>query len=363
MMIRCRKCFRKYEDYEPECPKCGTINERDVDKKDKVTFKFIEKTCNFCGSKKNPYYGTCRVCGNEIKDHKETIDKRLFRSIVDQAYEKEGLLDTSGLKESFDISDWLPTRDFKYGVVGEKSMIWFIGVLGSLFAMFLVGSSSEMDLLVLLIVVGLPILLGSFLFGVYHRKEYIDFNYSHDKKLFINWMKKNDMERDMHSRYSAYLTELSFIELSFNENLESIRFVAKTEAELKTKDLTIDIREYEDEILLKTYLYLLSSKYKLPVKVVLAEEEKEDISVEKPIITYIRIERSVKEADKELMNFRKVYMDGLKDDYDLTYGQTAFGALMVIKSRDKDQLKLDLNRDPYIESGIIEAKLDQWDIK
>jgi len=367
MQIRCRKCFKKFEDYEPECPRCGALNEKRYKRKDNVEkeskkARFFDSTCNFCGHKKTVFLSACRGCGNEISEHKEIRDENEFIQSVNHIFKKDGLINCNSLKDSnVNLEDWVPASNYKYGVPVDKSVTLFIGGFIIFIIIMMLGHSSVLNFLLIAIFLGLPAMAGVYYFSVNHKSEYLEFSYDVDKKLFINWMKKNDMERDIHSRYAAYIEELSYIEIKQSESLDSIRFIGKEEAKLKSKDIVIDLEYYEDDQGFKGYLIMLAYKFKVPINIITTRaEESLDCENEQPYRMYIRLEKTIKKADETLLNHRSIYFKSLAKNYELLHGETKSGALMTIKSNDYEKLLEDLNRDPFVENGIIEVSVEEW---
>ena len=367
MQIRCRKCFKKFENYEPECPRCGALNEKRYKRKENVEkeskkLRFFDSTCNFCGHKKMMFMSTCRGCGNEISEHEELKDENEFIQSVNHIFDKDGLLDIHLLKDSnFNLEDWVPARNYKYGVPVDKSATLFIGGFIIFIVIMMLGHRSMVDFLLITLFLGLPAMAGVYYFSVNHKSEYLEFSYDVDKKLFINWMKKNDMERDIHSRYAAYIEELSYIEIKQSESIDSIRFIGKEEAKLKSKDIVIDLEYFEDDQGFKGYLIMLAYKFKVPINIIMTHsEETSECENEQPYKTYIRFEETLKEADETLINHRLVYFKSLNRTYELVHGRTKTGAMMTIKSNDYEKMIVDLNKDPFVENGIIQSSIEEW---
>lgn len=95
MTIRCKRCFKVYDDLDYECPRCKKINDTDYSKrmnKEKKQLAELIKIkkryqCTFCGTKKHMENGTCSFCGSDkIVPANEMIDSDRIDELVDAVY-------------------------------------------------------------------------------------------------------------------------------------------------------------------------------------------------------------------------------------------------------------------------------------
>lgn len=367
MKIRCSKCFKKYDDREGECPRCGTINDRKYDVQDveekATTKKARGKTCAYCGSQVKMFQQDCPLCGNSNFGKSSNTNPDRMTELACEAFESSGLLSTGQLDDtSMDFNEWQMSFNYKFGTrVGRGTVKW-IGYFLLIVFILAVSSWDPVSILLLMIFIGAPCVLLINYFSENWFSEYINiYRDSLQNKINIVYMVPIQGRNYNREQYSADSNNLKHIEIVIGESIEGVRFIAKENSNIHMKDYYIDVKVFEDQDKFKAVMMLLSKRCKFPVYIVRKNEVKEEvISVEKQ---YVRLDKIIIEPDESVIREHDDFISFMKKHYDIIEGQLGDGRLTLIKSDDYDKMIREMNQDPLITNGYVKAEIMEWQIK
>lgn len=342
MKVKCKSCFKIYDDKQGACPECGKINEP-LNKK---------KACLFCGHRISLFKEACDVCGNGKIDRVSVQNKeRMLVDVVDDAYGLSGTLNTKYLDDTMlDIDNWSMSYNYKFGEKANKQMIQIFGyVLLGLFILA-IGDSKIKDIMIGVLVIGVPVGLLIHLLSDRFYMSYVNIYQDNIKEtVMFHHRLSNENGHYKGSKFFAYIDDLSSIELIHNEALESIRFVAKQESDVNTYKLRV--KGFEDVKALKTVLFLLSKKHDLPIIIIHQSGNIETDSI------FARYDRTIIEPDIETIHAHQEFMEMFKTKYSVKYVDLEGRSVMVIQTERPDQMKIDMYKDPLITKGYVEIEL------
>lgn len=273
-MIKCKRCFKKYDASEDACPRCGKINEyederefqRDTVKDHEHSIEIENKghyTCSFCGRKSKKNTKPCENCGNghygQVDDQLNFSSRHLM-DMIDDYHESTGMVNFSDYErkvKSYNIpyDQWKFPKRFSAGTLmtGKQILFMFVPLL------FLNLEIFEHKMVWILL--PLVFLLGWFLLIRFFRDNFITkdlvFEYASDKIKITH-------SKDKKKKFTLNVSELKAIHVDvLDHKIVKIAFEHKAGVKVKDVDYSIDTSKYLATDYMKYILFIMCHRYDL----------------------------------------------------------------------------------------------------
>jgi uncharacterized membrane protein/phage FluMu protein Com len=380
MRVRCRKCLKKYDDCEVECPRCGAINDRDYSKqslyqeirvegkKSNLTVaQFKRYQCGFCGELALFEGLDCLHCGssNIIGKTDEThMDGEAFDELIDKLFESDGLVDLSSIRlleseKDHPIHQWELPYNSKYGSLYDKISVLLLGGTALFIAILMLGSGNGTTILILLILLGIPSGVSLTYMTNYLYSDEIRFSGGlSNQSLKIIWHSRAENARYRSSLYEAKIDDINYIEIDLDEKINGLRFVAKANVNMTSRDFYIDTRAYDNDDAFKRMIVLLALRkdFRLSIK-------RKGIKLEKKesLETYIRQDKFLREPSQLEYKEHQMWIAVFKDRYECEFGYLEDDSLLMIFKMTKSEKNAGvINKDPFITEGVVDTNIMKW---
>jgi len=293
-MIKCKRCFKSYDGLDPECPRCGKINEQDdlsmglTEEKKKFTFSQFK--CSFCGKILLNNQTNCSACMSSSyvnkKKNPTLISPRRLDEIIYEIFRtshgKVDMLDIFKKLEllNFDIDNWQAPFAYEYGtkVTTKKALFTVITSFSiSLVSIFFRrGEWSDSIGLFLVLIMTAAI---SFMFKRKSLAEGVSISKlsSHDEASITNFTRnKKNVPKDIFKLWSFDLKSVCLIYK--DEFLYAINFVDFVDG--KKRNHRVDTLAFDKSMEFLRLILLFCLKYNIDLytEVLSKESNIENIS-------------------------------------------------------------------------------------
>ncbi|MBI9010724.1 MAG: hypothetical protein JEZ08_00725 [Clostridiales bacterium] len=387
MKIRCRRCFKVYDDLECECPRCKKINDRDYTKKTKVVFsktvsdykmgfsKLIERNkkyhCSFCGTKMHAETGSCNFCGsNKIIRINENINglKDKIDELVDAVFLKH-MSQTDAeqhLKETIEtIGEWHSPDKFKFGKRYDLLnfyIAYFIFCLVLFFYIVANVSGPLAQIVLLTLIVAPTYLLIKPLQRIMHSESLNLFGQNSFTDSEITFSERPEAARDKYETYQIDTSDLTCIIITMSGNkISKLRFISKPDANKKQLDYEIETSDYEDQNQMKRFLMLYCRMYEIMYHVQVEDLEGFIEQADKKEQYFIRRDKEIEVMTADELLIQSEYIKTLGEKV-LLKGAVENQNIMILKTFTLEEAELITVKDPLVMKGKITYDIKTLDI-
>lgn len=379
MNIRCKRCFKVYDNLEYECPRCKKINDRDYsqntnkDKKRLPQFLKVKKRyqCTFCGTKKFTENGACLYCGSDKivrKNEKVDTDTDRIDGLVDALYtnQKSQHVVEHHLKEEIEtLGEWRSPYEFKFGKRHELVNFYIAYLLFSfvVFLWLVSNVSGALGQFVLMVFVVAPVYLCIKPLQRFMHSESLNLypeNSSTDSK--ITFMERPEAARYKYETYCIDTQDLLNLIVTMSDNkISKLRFISKSDTQKKQLDFVVETSNYDDQRQMKRFLMFYCMTYHITYQI---HQEKSE-SLSEPVSLkeqyFIRTDTIKEEMTEDDLQAQSEYMQ-VHGDKVLLMGAVENKKITIIKTMSLEEAQILSSEDPLVVSGKITYDLNPLDI-
>lgn len=412
MIIRCRKCFKKYDDIDGECPRCGKINDRDFNKKagkyrtrDKINTdvlenvgklmisksinigrllvrKFIDtENCEFCGADSNTSFGQCPVCMNSnlsrIDDEarEDFPNKKLLFEAVESAIDSsKKVVDLQAFKKNikdkgFKFENWKTPYEGRFGITYNLKTLLakFTGIAFLILLYFnaslgFTSSGLVASLIILIIVIGVVLVLKERMFSEkikIHHTSYMD-------AYEISLLKKGD--RQEVTLYEIKTSDIKYLEMEVDittKELKSIEITANKDSDIKQSKFRIDVSRYHNKKGLKLAIMFVCLIKNIDTYISKTSEViEETLESEKDDLLFVRIDSKVEGQvlSEEEYEAHISYLQKISSERYFKGGSFNDGGMIVFEAKNFETADDISKNDPIILNKKYTYQLKQWKV-
>jgi len=379
MNIRCKRCFKVYDDLEYECPRCKKINDRDYNqksRKDKNGLPQLIKVkkryqCTFCGTKKFTENGACLFCGSDkiVRDNEMIdVDTDRIDELVDALYANRMSQNEveHQLKEEIEtLGKWRSSYEFKFGKRHELINFYVVYFIFSFIVFLWLAanvSGALMQFGLLAVVIGPAYLFVKPLQRLMHSESLNLYpeNSSTDPK--ITFMERPEAARYKYETYFIDIQDLLNIKVTISDNkISKLRFISKSDTRKKHLDFEVETSNYDDQRQMKRFLVLYCMTYHITYQI--HQEKSEDFSetVSLKEQYFIRMDTVKEEMTEDDLLTQSEYMQ-VHGDKVLLMGAVENKKITIIKTMSLEEAQILSSEDPLVVSGKITYDLNPLDI-
>jgi len=379
MNIRCKRCFKVYDDLEYECPRCKKINDRDYSQKsskDKKRLPQLIKVkkryqCTFCGTKKFTEHGACLYCGSDkiVRDNKKVdIDTDRIDELVDALYANRMSQSEveRHLKEEIEtLGEWRSSYEFKFGKRHDLVNFYISYLLFSfvVFVWLMANVSGALLQFGLLAVIIGPAYLFIKPLQRFMHSESLNLypeNSSADPK--ITFVERPEAARYKYETYFIDTQDLLNIIVTMSDNkISKLRFISKSDTSKKQLDFIVETSNYDDQRQMKRFLMLYCMTYHITYQI----HQEKSVSLSELVSLkeqyFIRTDTIKEEMTEDDLLTQSEYMQVLGDKV-LLMGAVDNKKITIIKTMSLKEAQILSSEDPLVVSGKITYDLNPLDI-
>ena len=395
MDIRCKKCFKGYDESFGLCPRCGhdnNIRQGFENVKDKQQTKVIRKrkppflaritnrsafgNCSFCGSDIYNDFEACPICKSKFNKSEEkkyerntTATAENFVNIAYNHLEKsQSRVNLTAFrsaleKAGFDLDAWNDRSEYQTGELVDPRIITAIIAFG----IFLFFGSGTMgfnffSVLFYLGSVGLTALVVWPICKSY-RSRFIEISRGN-----VGYYKPSRYDNIHHE---LKVEAVDNIELIFDSNnhLDNVIFTAKRHVKVDSLVFSAPVEKFDRIEDLPQYLMLYCLKHDIKLlksSVSAVDNESEKIDKPEKESLYIRTDYKVTGKTLTEEDFQK-HLDYLNrvatERYFMGGGfEQASGGMIIFAASDMDEAHAISSNDPIIANGSYTYDLKEWNV-